>query len=201
MNTHHIRSLERAVIRSFEKPRFRRDLALRELDRDLSVPRPFIDSRTNTSHRLLSVSAFVPRSMVSQTRREIYPYPHPLALQKRGRAIRIPMALRNEPYVKTRVRIRLPKRLPLVRGSYVSITPERLTIHSRNQLHRAIASGERNRHRYVERKTNHRFGRHGQLESRGSAAYGLVAFAARKGWSANRIADQALVARAILRGR
>lgn len=103
------------------------------------------------------------------------------------------------PMVQTHVRIRLPRFLPMVYGSYVSLTDDTLNIHSENQLRRLQDAQEFNRRRYVEHKGNHRQGRNGQLDSPGSRRFGSVAEAVRRGRSIAEIADAGMAARAISR--
>lgn len=153
--------------------------------------------RYQVAGRTLYVTTLLPRSVAYKARREIYPYPYPKPLQKRGRTIRLSLRRRSGPLVKATVAISLPRQLPVVRGSYVSLGRNRLNIHSRNQVRKVLDAQEFNRRRYVERKGNVRKARYGQLESRGSRRFGLVAAALRRGDSIDKIADAALVARAI----
>lgn len=148
----------------------------------------------------LSVSVPLPRPIALRARREVYTYPLPSQLRLKRRTLRQPLPLYRGPYINTRVRIRLPARLPTARGSYVSINRGRLNIHSYNALKRLFAAGELNRRRYSEHKSNRRHARNGQLDSPGSGAFGIVARLAASGAPISRIADGALVARAILKG-
>lgn len=150
--------------------------------------------------RLITVQALLPRPVAIKARREVYPYPLPLQSRKESRVIRRSLRRRRVPLVLTKVRIRIPRVLPLARGSYVSLNRGRLNIHSRRQHELLIQRGELNRVRKAERKTHRRRARHGQLDSPGALAFGSVDGAYRRGWSVDRIADQALVARAILKG-
>lgn len=150
---------------------------------------------------ILSVDVLMPRSLAARTRREIYPYPFPEQRQLPSRVIRQRLSAPREPVVRTRVRIRLPRHLPLVRGSYVSIRKGVLNVHSSRQLAAAVSRGELNRRRYQERKRHRRRAHHGQLDSPGAGRFGLVGLASRRGRSVGRIADAALVARALGRRR
>lgn len=161
---------------------------------DLNIKRPY-------KGRVFTVTTYLPRPVAYKVRREIYPYPYPNQLQKRGRVIRLALRPSRVPYVKAKVRIRLPRQLPLVRGSYVSLTGDRLNIHSYRQVKGLINAQEFNRRRYSEYKRNHRKASHGQLDSRGSQRLGLVANASRRGYSIDKIADAALVARALTQRR
>lgn len=146
--------------------------------------------------KVIHVHTYLPRSVARRVRREIYPYRHPHQVRKRGRTIRVPL-IRRPDMVKTKVKIRLPRLLPLVQGSYVELSNGQLKIHSRKQLRRLEHAQEFNRRRYSEHKGNHRKGRYGQLDSRGSGRFGSVAEAYWRGGSIDQIADAALVARAI----
>lgn len=153
----------------------------------------------NTISRILTVSVLLPRSVASKARREVYPYPIPVQKKLHSRVIR--QVLKKRPgLVKTRVRIRVPRILPMAYPSYVSISRGRLNIHSEKQRRRLFARGEKNRLRYRERKTWKRKARHGQLDSPGSLGFGSVAAAVNRGWSVDRVADAALAARAIWNG-
>lgn len=160
-----------------------------------------LDYRRPYSGRVFTVSVALPRPVAIKARREIYTYPYPKQVQKRGRTIRLSLARSRIPMVKTKVRIRLPRQLPLVRGSYVSLADGRLNIHSRYQLERLYHAQEFNRRRYGEYKRNRRKASHGQLDSRGSQRFGSVAHAYRQGSSIDKIADAALAVRAIAQNR
>lgn len=147
--------------------------------------------------RVHYVTTYLPRSVAIKARREIYPYPYPNQKRLKGKTIRLALT-RPRNMVKTKVAIRLPRRLPLVRGSYVSLADGRLNIYSKYKLERMINHArEYNTRRYSEHKGNHRKGRHGQLDSPGSRRFGSVAEAYRRGGSIDQIADAALVARAL----
>lgn len=149
---------------------------------------------------VISVPVYLPLPVAQRARKKIYTYP--ILAQKRlnGRVIRTPLRKYKGPVALTKIRVRIPRRLPLAKPSYVSISRGKLNVHSRLQLRRLLAAGETNRRRYQESKTNRRRARHGQLDSRGSTSFGAVAHAVANGASANRIADTALAVRAILRG-
>lgn len=168
--------------------------------------------------RLITVKLALPRPLALRARREVYTYPIPVQSVLHTRVIRRPLWLpsraerassrpgalhqvKSYPWVMTKVRIRVPRRLPAALPSYVSVHRDRINIHSRRQLQALLASGELNRRRYSEHKTNRRKARHGQLDSPGATAFGLVRRAYRSGAGVHRLADAALVARAILKGR
>lgn len=157
------------------------------------------------SSRILTVKVYLPRPIARQVRREVYTYPQPAQMRKARHVMRYSLlaglSSGSARFVPAKVRIRVPTRLPLVRGSYVSLRRGMLNIHSAQQLRSTLAKGELNVRRYSERKTNRRKARHGQLDSPGARRFGLVAEAYRRGKSVDRIADAALVARAILHGR
>lgn len=161
--------------------------------------RPELDYGRPTRSRVFTVTTFLPRSVANIARREIYPYPIPKQIQKRGRVIRLSLRPTRGRYVKTKVRIRVPLHLPLVRGSMVSLDRNRINIHSHYQLRRALDAQELNRRRYSEYKRNKRKASHGQIDSGGSQRFGAVAHAYRRGASIDQIADAALVARALSR--
>lgn len=151
--------------------------------------------------RVFTVQTYLPRPVALQARREIYPYPYPKPLQKRGRTIRLALRPTHARLVPAKVKIRLPRRLPLIGGSYVSLADGRINIHSYNQVRRLIDAQEFNRRRYSEYKRNHRKASHGQIDSRGSQRFGSVAHAYRSGRSIDQIADAALAVRAISQAR
>lgn len=151
--------------------------------------------------RLLTIHTFLPRSMAYQARRKVYTYPSPFSQALQRRTLRYNLRLPRDPLVKAKVRIRVPTVLPTVRGSYVSLSTRngrmRLNVHSQRQHRAALAAGETNRRRYQEGKRARRYASHGQLESRGARRFGLVAASYARGESPRKIADAALVARAI----
>lgn len=173
--------------------------------RSSSIPDAYLGykriRRAPPAGRVLYVSTYLPRPVAQKARREIYPYPYPNQIQKRGRVIRLALKRPRGRMVKTTVAIRVPRHLPLARASYVSLSRNRLNIHSTTQLRRLEDAQERNRRRYSEHKGNHRKARHGQLDSRGSQRHGSVAEAYRRGGTIDEIADAALVARALSKRR
>lgn len=150
---------------------------------------------------VITVVGYLPRPVARRARREVYPYPLPLQKRLRSRVIRRSLRRSSAPLVRAKVRIKVPHRLPLSRGSYVSLSRGRLNVHSYRQYKAALAAGELNRRRYDERKGHRRKARYGQLDSPGALAFGSVAESYRRGQSVSRIADAALIARAILKGR
>lgn len=159
------------------------------------------DRGRRTQGRIFSVTTYLPRPVAIKARREIYPYPYPAQRQLKGRVIREPLRSSRHRLIKTTIRIRLPRQLPVVRGSYVSLADGRLNIHSKYQLERMFNAQELNRRRYSEYKRNKRKASHGQLDSRGSQRFGSVAHAYRQGASIDKIADAALGARAVSQNR
>lgn len=157
----------------------------------------FPEKRYEVAGSILRITTYLPRPVALKARREIYSYPYPRQRQKRGRTIRLSLRPTVGRFVKTVVRIRLPRRLPRVRGSYVSLANGSLNIHSTNQVKDVLNAQEYNRRRYGERKGNVRKGRYGQLDSPGSLKSGGVAYASRSGHSIDQIADAALVSRAL----
>lgn len=192
------------------KTHHRRDLAFKEFGELAKHYRPSVlaykpsfrpfDLQKLPRHKILTVKAFLPLAVARRARQKIYTYPHPLQAQMQGRVLRTPLITKKTKFVPVKVRIRVPERLPAVRGSYVTISHGRINVHSRKQLQAVLARQELNRRRYVETKTNRRHARHGQLDSPGAAAFGAVAYGNQMGFSVGALADQALVARAVLKG-
>ena len=143
---------------------------------------------------VLTVRLQLPRSLALRARREVYSYPFPRQRQFVSRVLRRRLGRRRERFVDARVRIRLPRVLPLVRGSYVSVRGGVLNVHSLRQLERVLAAGLLNERHYEEWKSNRRKACNGQLDSPGATSHGLVAHAARRGLGMARLADAALVA-------
>lgn len=171
--------------------------------RNVKRPRETLPSelrRSRSRYLTITVPVYLPRPIALRARREVYPYSLPQQKLKKFRTRRFALVRQKGPHVLTKVRLRVPMTLPVVRGSYVSLSRNRLNVHSIAQHRAALAAGELNRKRRNERKSNRRKARHGQLESPGSTAYGLVAGAFHRGMSPDRIADHALVARSILKG-
>lgn len=166
--------------------------------RDLALLEPYSFGLEPRS--LLTVQTYLPLSVARRVRNKVYTYPLPVQRSLAGRVIRYRLLPPTGRMVRTKVRIRLPRILPRVRGSYVSLRRGRLNIHSRKQLHAALARGEVNQRRYQEHKTHRRHARNGQLDSPGARAFGSVSHALGRGWSIGKIADAALAARAILKG-
>lgn len=159
----------------------------------------FPEKRYEVAGRVLSVTTYLPLSVARRVRRKIYPYPYPSQKRLAGRAIRVSLKPSSQKMVKATVKIRLPKVLPKVYGSYVALSDGRMTIHSRKKLKEVIDAQEFNRRRYAEHKGNHRKARYGQLDSGGSQRFGSVAESYRRGDTIDKIADAGLAARAIKR--
>lgn len=157
-----------------------------------------LDQRSWRNEKILAVKVYLPRPVAKMARREVYTYPYPQQIQKRWRVARYLLrSSKKHKFVPVTVRIRVPKRLPLVRASYVSIRNNMLNVHSYHQTRREYERNLNTR-RYSEHKGNRRKARYGQLDSPGATAFGAVAEASRRGWSIDRIADSALGARALL---
>jgi hypothetical protein len=161
-------------------------------------------SRARTRRSGVPVSEIRPTITVTvpvpvNVRARTVSYTYPQQIQRSRRVVRRQLSPLQTRYVMRRVRVVLPRHLPVVRGSYVSIDRNgRLNNHSRRQLE-ALLAVENNRRRYRERKWRGRKARNGQLESAGSTHAGLVAEAVRRGLSAETIQDAAMVARALER--
>lgn len=123
-------------------------------------------------------------------------YPYPKQIQRTSKVVRVELYPRKQFYRLAKVTVRMPRALPIVRGSYVSIDRNRLNIHSKRQLRRLL-DAEYNRRRYNEHKSNRRKARNGQLDSVRSDRLGMLAEAQQRGWSARRLADVAMVSRAL----
>lgn len=185
-----------------------RDLAFREAGdvarhlglRDLEQSRRSFDLSKLPDSKIITVKSYLPLAVARRARQKVYAYPHPLQKQKQGRVIRTPLHVRSK-MVPVHIKIRVPARLPLVRSSYVSVHRGVLNVHSANQLSRVVQRRELNRRRYVESKRNRRFAAHGQLDSPGASAFGSVAYTAAIGGNSRQLADAALIARAVLKGR
>lgn len=140
----------------------------------------------------LSVTVPVPVTSVVRTVR----YSYPLSIQRQRRVVRTTLRTLPVIYRMQRVRVIIPRHLPLVGASYVSVVNGRKTIHSRRQTI-ALLQQENNRRRYLEGKHKRRSARNGQLESFDRDRLGIVAEAARRGLSPEKIADAALVSRGL----
>lgn len=152
-------------------------------------------------YSVVPVEVWLPRPVAQRARREIYTYVPPRQIRRKRRVIRYALLRPRAKFVKVKVRLRVPRKLPLARASYVSLDRDRLNIHSTYQHQKAIDRGELNRRRREEGKPGHRKARNGQLDSPRALSYGAVGEAYRRGESIGRIADAAAVARAIYFGR
>lgn len=155
-------------------------------------------------YRVITVPVRLPIAVANAARNKIYPYPYPNQKKLLRKVLRYSLLLssqeRSQKWLKTKIRISLPRVLPKSRGSYVSLTNGRLNLHSERQLSSLLERGETNRRRYGESKSNRRKARNGQLDSSRSLSKGLVAHAYRRGAGIREIADAALVARAMSQG-
>lgn len=140
------------------------------------------------------VTVVVPMPVGLRPRIAYYKYPSPR--QRSRRVIRQPLGRRGR-YVLRKVAVVVPRTLPTVRGSYVSVDRyHRLNIHSHRQL-RSVLDREYHRERYSEDKRNRRSARNGQLESVRADRAGIIGAAAAMGVGAAQLADTALVSRAL----
>lgn len=154
-------------------------------------------SELSHPYTIVTVPVWLPRPVAHRAGREIYTYVPPRQIRRKRRVIRYALLRPRAQMVKVGVRLRVPKKLPLARNSYVSLSRNRLNIHSIRQHQRAMDHGELNRTRREERKSGRRKARNGQLDSARALSFGSVAEAYRRGESVGRIADAAAVARAI----
>lgn len=145
---------------------------------------------------ILAVPVYVPRPMAYKVRREIYSYRKPFQRQMVSRVVRRELKRKSVPYTLVKVKVRIPRHLPLVKRSYVSVDRNRINIYSARQVERLL-DREFNRRRYSEHKRRRRRASDGQLESRGADRHGLVAEAVRRGGSVDAVADAAMIARAL----
>lgn len=140
------------------------------------------------------VTVVVPMPVGLRPRIAYYKYPMPR--QRLRRVIRQPLGRRGR-YALRKVSVVVPRTLPTVRGSYVSVDRyNRLNIHSHRQL-RAVLEREYNRARNSEDKRSRRSARNGQLESVRADRAGIIGAASSMGLGAASIADAALVSRAL----
>lgn len=154
----------------------------------------FEAARRHPAYRSIAVTIPMP---VPLARLRTVSYAYPTQVQMRTRNVRIPLKVRPATkFITTKVRVRVPRRLPTVSPSYVSLDRNRLTIHSKRRL-RKLNETEYNRRRYQEFKERSRKARNGQLDSVKADRYGMLGEAYRRGYSIRRLADVALVARAI----
>lgn len=157
---------------------------------------PMVRSTNTRLTRTISVVVPVPRSVARRARRVTYAYKFPRPLTRERRVVRVPYFVPRERFVPVRVRLLVPRYLPLVASSYVSMTDSGQAIHSRRQIRRLLQR-EFNRRRYEEHKSNRRKARNGQLESVRSDRLGMLGYAARSGFGPRRMADVAMVSRAL----
>lgn len=153
-------------------------------------------ARRASTRRGKVISLYVPMPVSLARRVRTVPYPYPRQRQLRKNVIRVPLARPGGRFVFKKVRMRVPRVLPLVAASYVSMTDSGLSIHSSRQTRRLL-DREFNRRRYQEHKTNRRRARHGQLESVRSDRLGMLGAAARAGFGARRMAEVAMVSRGL----
>lgn len=159
--------------------------------RTVSGPNPAPTRRTRT----ISVTVPLPVSVARRVRTVLYRFPR--QQMRRTKTIRRRLVRLPEPYVMKKVKVRVPTVLPRVRKSYVSIDRKnRLNIYSERRTSRLLET-EYNRRRYEEQKGNGRRARNGQLDSIRSDHLGIVAEAAHRNLGVRRVADAALVSRAL----
>lgn len=150
------------------------------------------------SNRTRYSTVYVNVPVPSYLRTRTVSYSYPKQVSRARRVIRRPLLVnRNTRYELRRIAVRVPRHLPLVKPSYVSLSRGRLTIHSKRQLHALMEKGEFNRERRSERKDRGRKARNGQLDSVVSDRFGILGESLRRGFSAAGLADAALVSRGL----
>lgn len=191
------RSIERRVV---HKPLTTRSKLPRDL-RTHRIPRK----------KVIHVKVNVPVSVAKDLDRTVH-YSYPRQRQLNTRVLRTILKSPREKFVPRKFSVVVPKKLPYVKGSYVTahnrmssaklgrswnILPSPvLSVHSKRQ-YRKLMEREYNRKRYSEHKSNGRKARNGQLESVRSDRLGLIGFAVARGYGMRKIADAALVSRAL----
>lgn len=160
-----------------------------------AAPSRSVDRRATTRPRSVVVVVPLPRPLARRVRRVTYVYPR--SRVQSTRVVRVPLATPRRRFFLTPVRVVLPAVLPSAQPSSVSIDRGRLNIHSHRQHLRQMRNFEMNRRRYEEHKDAHSKARSGQLSSVRSDRLGIIGAAARRGWSARRLADVAMVSRAL----
>lgn len=117
--------------------------------------------------------------------------------QHRNRHITVPLRRSRRRFIRRRFRLRVPK--APVRTAYMSLDRfNRLRIYSARSTARLLAT-EHNRRRRNERKSRRRKGNIGQLDSVRSDRFGIIGRAASRHRSPGRVADAAMLSRAIER--
>lgn len=154
-----------------------------------------VDRRATTRPRSVVVVVPLPRPLARRVRRVTYVYPR--SRVQSTRVVRVPLAAPRRRFFLTPVRVVLPSVLPSAEPSYVSVDRGRLNIHSRRQQLRQLRRFEMNRRRYEEHKDGRSKARSGQLASVRNDRLGILSAAARSGFSARRLADVAMVVRAL----
>lgn len=173
--------------------------------------RSVVDRERRISRRMTAVRVRVllPRSIAYKVRRVSYAYPE--RIQRERRTVRVQLRPKKESYVARNVLVVAPAALPASEGSYVSVRDLRPSVvranaelvhHSRRQFKRLMIGNRRrpseyNRRRYEEIKGRHRMARNGQLASVRRDDAGIIGANYRAGVSAARLADAALVSRAL----
>jgi hypothetical protein len=154
--------------------------------------------RTKRHGHTVSVSILVPRSIADKAP-TVLDAPATFQRQRRTRHITVPLRRTHEPLVRKRYTVRQhPRdRENLPRNAYMSITRQgKLRIYSAKRTAQYLST-EKRRPRREERKTRKRRVHHGHLDSLRSDPTGIVLANLRA--SAPKIADAALVARAVRR--
>jgi hypothetical protein len=150
--------------------------------------------KRRSSPTSITVNVPVPVNSTVRTVR----YSRPYQIQRNTKTVRFALSpVKPRAFVMRKVKVQLPRHLPSLAGSYVSVRRGKVNIHSRRQLRR-LMEREYNRRRYQEHKTSRRHARDGQLSSMRSDPTGIVSAAASRGASIRQLGDAALVARAII---
>lgn len=174
--------------------------------------RSVVDRERRISRRMTAVRVRVllPRSIAYKVRRVSYTYPD--RVQRAKRHVRVDLGRKKAGFVPAAVSVLVPAVLPEAAPSYVSVREARkgavrsrspqLVHHSGRSLRRLMLGTRRrpseyNRRRYEEVKGRHRMARNGQLASVRRDDAGIVGANYRAGVSAARLADAALVSRAL----
>lgn len=144
----------------------------------------------------IAVRTYVPLSVARRAGSELLTYRNPHQRIHRRRNRRLVLSRPRSRFVPVTFRLSVPSRLPAVRPSYVSLNRGRVNVMNSRAVRRLLRS-EPNRRRYRERKTRRRHARNGQLESVRSDRFGIIANAYYSGASVERVADAALVSRAL----
>jgi len=152
--------------------------------------------RPRPGGRVIPLRVRVPASIAREVSSRIYTYRSPQQVRPRSRVYRRAFRAPRGRFVPVVARVRVPRYLPKVSGSFVSVDRGRLNVHSRRQ-HRRLMRREYNRVRYSERKSRRSMARLGQLDSRFRDRHGIMGFAVHRESDVGRLADAALFVRSL----